>query len=311
MTTTTTTTTTTPTPRRGRAVLAVRGTDTAELDKSASVDNTDDAVRGEESTADLFGSAVTDVSRLSNPAKIGCTSAAFCEVTGTQGAGSLDRYMRLPVEQYFVLDPNMIQSLGGNRFTCQIPRLNFFNLWIEPMVEVSVDLIEPDRDTNDGGSTIAEPMVRLSAKKCRIRGSPSIETLGLDRRFCIDMVVELQWRDQLGRNPSANPSALASSSGSSSSSRSDKHQSPSGSIRGTSNLQVWCEVVPPFHMMPRGILESTCSAVLSATVGAMFPAFLKGLGKDYEKWSVDENYRSERAARSISATLSSSLDNED
>ena len=51
---------------------------------------------------------------------------------------SLATYMRLPVEQYFVLDTATIVSLGGNRFLLRVPRLSFFHVWVEPEIEVSV-----------------------------------------------------------------------------------------------------------------------------------------------------------------------------
>ncbi len=40
------------------------------------------------------------------------------------GAVSLDSYMLLPVEQYFVLDPRQIRHLGANRFLLLVPRIN-------------------------------------------------------------------------------------------------------------------------------------------------------------------------------------------
>ena len=40
------------------------------------------------------------------------------------GDVSLHRYMTLPIEQYFVLDPSQIQFLGGDRFLLLVPRIN-------------------------------------------------------------------------------------------------------------------------------------------------------------------------------------------
>lgn len=34
----------------------------------------------------------------------------------------------------------MIRSLGGNRYTLQVPRTALFNVWVEPIVEVEVNL---------------------------------------------------------------------------------------------------------------------------------------------------------------------------
>lgn len=38
------------------------------------------------------------------------------------------------------LDPNMIQSLGGPRYSLKVPRTALFNVWVEPIVEVEVSL---------------------------------------------------------------------------------------------------------------------------------------------------------------------------
>lgn len=37
---------------------------------------------------------------------------------------TLSDYMLLPVEQYFVLDPDTVVFLGGDRFTLFVPRIN-------------------------------------------------------------------------------------------------------------------------------------------------------------------------------------------
>lgn len=51
---------------------------------------------------------------------------------------TLDAYMRLPVEQYYELDPSMIKPLGGDRFQLAVPRIQLFNVWLEPLVVVQV-----------------------------------------------------------------------------------------------------------------------------------------------------------------------------
>ena len=38
------------------------------------------------------------------------------------------------------LDPEMIKSLGGNRYSLAVPRTSLFNVWVEPIVEVEVNL---------------------------------------------------------------------------------------------------------------------------------------------------------------------------
>lgn len=62
---------------------------------------------------------------------------------------------------------------------------------------------------------------------------------------------------------------------------------------------VWCEVIPPFNLMPRQLLEGTCNAVLAGVVNSLLPLFMRRLAADYEKWVDDEGYRRERASRRI------------
>eukprot|EP00967_Tisochrysis_lutea_P005097 scaffold6049_cov16-Tisochrysis_lutea.AAC.4 len=46
------------------------------------------------------------------------------------GDVSLSRYMTLPVEQYFVLDPSQIRHIGNNRFMLKVPRINVSHMFI-------------------------------------------------------------------------------------------------------------------------------------------------------------------------------------
>lgn len=41
-------------------------------------------------------------------------------VKDAAGAVSLATYMKLPIEQYFVLDPSQITFLSGNRFSLKV-----------------------------------------------------------------------------------------------------------------------------------------------------------------------------------------------
>jgi hypothetical protein len=84
------------------------------------------------------------LAHLKDPVKIGATgtstsyvkvrplprapvSAPYMLTTHLQDFGgdvSLHRYMTLPIEQYFVLDPSQIRFLGGDRFLLLVPRIN-------------------------------------------------------------------------------------------------------------------------------------------------------------------------------------------
>jgi hypothetical protein len=70
-----------------------------------------------------------------------------------------------------------------------------------------------------------------------------------------------------------------------------------GSITGSAVVDVWCEVIPPFTMMPREVLVGTCNTVISGLVNSLLPWFTRQLAADYQKWAHDAAYRAARAAR--------------
>lgn len=257
--------------------------------------------------------------------------------------------MGLPVEQYStVLGRDMIQSKGGGRFVLAVPRMQIFDIWLEPEVEVTVE-------TGNG-------VVRLVAEECRLNGSPQVQRLNLDDRYAMLWRTTLSWED-----------GTASRSGAISAEtkvtmqgcwralfRFDCHAgdcplplslhchrfpcailalivlpalpsffcailalivlhalpsffcvilslchcSPDPSSLSTrctalphtaSQLDVWCEVVPPFNLMPRELLQSSCNTVLSATSSMLLPLFLRRLAADYQRWATDPQYRETRA----------------
>ena len=91
---------------------------------------------------------------------------------------------------------------------------------------------------------------------------------------------------------------------SASSSGSDLDDSPGapvgqGQISGRLQLDVWSEVIPPFNMMPREVLQGSCNVVMRGLVGSLLPLFVRRLAEDYKKWATDPQYRRERATRRI------------
>jgi hypothetical protein len=59
-------------------------------------------------------------------------------------------------------------------------------------------------------------------------------------------------------------------------------------------VKVWCEVLPPFHRMPRALLSGACNAVLRRAVPALLGAFIRQLAADYRHWATDAAYRARR-----------------
>jgi len=65
------------------------------------------------------------------------------------------------------------------------------------------------------------------------------------------------------------------------------------------HINVWCEKLPPFNVMPRRVLQPTSNAVLGTAFKGLQRVFLKELMKDYVRWANDEEYRIERAQMTV------------
>jgi len=160
------------------------------------------------------------------------------------GEVSIDRYMRLPVEQYSMLNESLITRNPNDpdKFILQVPPLSILSVWIQPSVEVSVETLE-DR-------------VELKAANCHIDGSNTIIKMGLDKRFEFEAISTMQW----------------------------KSDGNLAEVTMSGSLNVWCEKLPPFNLMPTAILQSASNAVLRAAIITIQRIFMKNLIKDYEIW---------------------------
>jgi Protein of unknown function (DUF1997) len=311
---------------------------------------------------------------------------------------SLDAYMRLPVEQYYILDPSTISFLSGSTFVLRVPRLQLLGASLAPVIQVHV---QAEQDA-----------VMLQATDCQLNASGVIG--GLDDRFAMVFSTRLTWASKLlpaqqgeEQATEAHPETAAASSSSAeqqqqqlqqqqhlplgqgsvqqqqqyqeqekkqtsaaasmqqqqqqqptptagvrpavtlatqqqqlpvrselspslSPSRSSSSSSSSwqrfkqgaaaltgrrgrsstaaaaaatvasaarGSITGTTQVDVWCEVVPPFQLMPREVLVATVNAVLSGLVNSLLPWFMHELARDYKRWAADPAYRAQRRER--------------
>ena len=65
-------------------------------------------------------------------------------------------YMTLPASQYSVLDAKKIERLDEETFVCHVGGLKFFNFEVEPVITVSVTVLERG------------PTVRLLSCKVRV-----------------------------------------------------------------------------------------------------------------------------------------------
>eukprot|EP00470_Lotharella_oceanica_P004198 CAMPEP_0170172920 /NCGR_PEP_ID=MMETSP0040_2-20121228/6190_1 /TAXON_ID=641309 /ORGANISM="Lotharella oceanica, Strain CCMP622" /LENGTH=124 /DNA_ID=CAMNT_0010413825 /DNA_START=336 /DNA_END=707 /DNA_ORIENTATION=+ len=96
---------------------------------------------------------------LRNPVRLSVNHNNTRTVRNYGGEVGINKYMQLPVEQYSMLNESMIirNSENPGKFILKVPRLQFFNVWVQPRVEVEVETTE---DT-----------VGLKATNCQIDGS--------------------------------------------------------------------------------------------------------------------------------------------
>eukprot|EP00798_Chlamydomonas_sp_ICE-L_P002146 gene2146-18195_t len=184
------------------------------------------------------------VEELNNPLQIGAKGRQSVRVVDLPGQASLQQYMFLPVEQYFVLDPERIRHLEGPNFVITIPRIEILGAWLEPEVRISVVT-----ETNP-------PRVFLQANDYSLKGSEGIEAMRLNEKFAMNFATELTWKSPqtaFGSNP--NGSARAT-------------QPQDGEIIANATLDVWAEVVPPFNFMPREVLQASCNVVMNGTMAS-------------------------------------------
>lgn len=198
--------------------------------------------------------------RLSNPVHLTTSCSAKANVQDVEGAGSIYNYIRLPAEEYTsdVLAGGQIVQLKGNLFRLSVPKITFFDVWLEPVIDVIVKT----------PSANAPSRVQLTAVACTITGSDLIERMNLNRRFVMSMETQLTLKEGL--------------------------TGTSADLKAGGQLDVWCEVIPPFNLLPRSLLASTCNAVMRTVMKTMLSMFITRLAADYQRWATDEGYREER-----------------
>lgn len=128
----------------------------------------------------------------------------------------------------------------------------------------------------------------LQALQCRLNGSDLV--ISLNDRFDMRFRTVLTWDSP----------ALGAAPESAAALQPQQQRAPvRGTIFADLDLDVWCEVIPPFNLLPReSVLEPTVNAVLGTLVNGLLPVFVRKLGADYERWAADPVYRQRRAALS-------------
>lgn len=207
------------------------------------------------------------INDLRDPAHLCAKGTMQVDFTDYGNVGALDSYMRLPVEQYSVLDPKLITMLGNNRFLLKVPKIEVMNVWIEPLATVAV-LQEEN-----------PPRVHLTTEKCEVYGSDMLQALNLDGKYSMNFDAVLTWESALRNGMQQSGNAK-------------------GKITGDARFDVWCEVQPPFHLMPKPVLEAACNVPMDALMKLLLPVFMSTLKSDYQKWATSEDYRAQRAKAS-------------
>merc|ERR1711879_1019661 len=76
-------------------------------------------------------------------------------------------------------------------------------------------------------------------------------------------------------------------------------ESGRGEILTRSELTVHCEVVKPFHVIPRRVLANTCSGVLRGIMKLLLPAFVRMLRDDFGIWATSKVARQAREEKAV------------
>lgn len=182
--------------------------------------------------------------------------------------------MKLPVSQYYVLDPSLITSKGDSDFEFSVPKLEFFNEWIKPSVVAKVS-----QTANS---------VHIKTKEAEMDVSELIASLDLDRRWFMIFESTLTWEnstEESDKSLRGLQRALVNGNGAS---------LRSGMIHGTSRVDVWCEMAPEFDFMNKQLLQNACNLALNTLMQSLLPIFMTQLSEDFAKWASDDDYRKER-----------------
>jgi len=219
---------------------------------------------------------------------------------------TLSNYMRLPVEQYVLIEMPLGSSLTkidnnevykGEEFELVVPEITFFNLTLQPVVLCTVQPME-DR-------------VVIFSDNCYLRGSSFIEKTRLNERFDFRVSCTLTWCDEQNL-VTADVSSGEYESDAENGVRENKFRfrnkenselddktdcsSTSSTITATTSIDVAVDVPRPFSSIPKFIVERTGNAAMKLSLKYIQANFVRNLANDYEKWSTDEEYRSYRAS---------------
>lgn len=177
----------------------------------------------------------------------------------------LTEYMQLPPSQYSCVPMPMNSALDrvygtADQFRLRVPPMQLKSPGV-PAVEV--------RPLMMAKVNVEENRVVITSDSCQIRGSKIIEDLNINDFFEFQVKICLTWESTSGG-------------------------SAASCITAESDIQV--DLDPPglFSLVPRKILAAVGTRAIGVTLGLLQKNFLVSLGSDFERWSVDEDYRLQR-----------------
>ena len=180
----------------------------------------------------------------------------------SSSSSCLEEYMQLPASQYSCVPMPLNSSLNRihgtlDQFELKVPPIKI-NLPIAPTVEVR-PLVVAKVD-------VAKDHVLIISSSCEINGSKIIQDLNINDFFDFLVQVCLTW-----------------------------DTSSASSITAKSKIELDLKPLPGiFKVIPTNVLENVGNNAIRLSLKYLQNNFMKSLGKDFERWSVDEEYRMER-----------------
>ena len=207
-------------------------------------------------------------------------------VKADAGAG-LERYMRLPVEQYTAIELPLRAELTrlprgtADQYFLRVPPLTFAlpgsPLTVQPSVVATVQS--------------EAQCVRISSDSCTLSGSPLIEALKLNERFEFRVRTLLTWEVP----PAAATTSTSATAATTSGLRRRRPTPVPPRMRADTTIEVDVATPPLFAWIPRPVLEGIATGATTLVLDSLQRSFLRNLAKDYERWATDRGYREERA----------------
>lgn len=189
-------------------------------------------------------------------------------------SGSLEEYMQLPASQYSCVPMPLKSSLDR-----VIGTRDQFRLCVPPMKLKSPGVPQVEvRPLMMAKVNVEKNRVLITSDSCQIRGSKIIEDLNINDFFDFKVKICLTWDSHGNSNSNSNPRSSLSS--------------PSITARS----EIGVDLNPPglFAFLPRKILEDVGNRAIGISLKYLQNNFMISLASDFERWSVDDEYRLQR-----------------